>query len=63
MNTRTDAELLEALRRAWLIPSSGAEEEDTGKFNLDTVVSDEGLFFHFLKRIESLRRLIERVEF
>jgi len=41
MSTRTDAELMEALRRAWLVSES---TEEAGKFNLDTVVSDEGMF-------------------
>ncbi|KAH9920031.1 multidrug resistance-associated ABC transporter [Epithele typhae] len=43
-NTRTDAELLESLRRAWLLPKEGAPIDATteAKFSLDSTVSDEG---------------------
>lgn len=41
--TRTDAELLSALRRAWLLPRDGAQDPVAeAKFSLDSVVSDEG---------------------
>jgi hypothetical protein len=42
-NTRTDAELLEALKRAWLLPRDGPADPATeAKFSLDASVSDEG---------------------
>ena len=42
--TRTDAEMLSALRRAWLLPREGepADPVAEAKFSLDAVVSDEG---------------------
>ena len=44
-NTRTDAELLDALRRAWLLPKEGAAVDPSteAKFSLDSAVSDEGM--------------------
>ncbi|KIP09393.1 hypothetical protein PHLGIDRAFT_534837 [Phlebiopsis gigantea 11061_1 CR5-6] len=42
-NTRTDAELIEALKRAWLLPRDGpADPAADAKFSLDAAVSDEG---------------------
>ena len=43
MNTRTDAEILDALKRAWLLPKEGPVDSVTeAKFSLDSQVSDEG---------------------
>ena len=44
--TRTDAEMISALRRARLLPSEGepADPAAEAKFSLDTPVSDEGRF-------------------
>jgi len=43
MKTRTDAELLEALRRAWLLPPDGTKDPIAeAKFGLDATVGDEG---------------------
>ena len=43
-NTRTDAEILSALRRTWLLPAEGSpvDKVTTAKFSLDSTVSDEG---------------------
>jgi len=54
MSTRTDAEMMEALRRAWLVSSSN---EEVGRFNLDTVVSDEGMSANFLQDTVTQSRL------
>ncbi|KAJ3537700.1 hypothetical protein NM688_g6639 [Phlebia brevispora] len=41
--TRTDAEIIEALKRAWLLPREGhADPVTEAKFSLDASVSDEG---------------------
>jgi ATP-binding cassette subfamily C (CFTR/MRP) protein 1 len=41
--TRTDAELISALQRAWLLPKDGKEDQASeAKFSLDSVVSEEG---------------------
>ncbi|KAI0929440.1 hypothetical protein AcV7_005292 [Taiwanofungus camphoratus] len=41
--TRTDAELISALRRAWLLPRDGSHDPlAEAKFSLDSAVSDEG---------------------
>ncbi|KAI0071668.1 multidrug resistance-associated ABC transporter [Panus rudis PR-1116 ss-1] len=42
--TRTDAELISVLKRAWLLPRDGSPPDPTAeaKFNLDAAVSDEG---------------------
>ena len=42
--TRTDAELISALKRAWLLPRDGtpADAITEAKFSLDAGVSDEG---------------------
>ena len=41
--TRTDAELISALQRAWLLPRDGKEDKTSeAKFSLDSVVSEEG---------------------
>lgn len=41
--TRTDAELISALKRAWLLPHDGPVDPATeAKFSLDASVSDEG---------------------
>lgn len=46
-NTRTDAELIEALKRAWLLPKDGPVDPATeAKFSLDAAVSDEGAIRH-----------------
>ncbi|OBZ78499.1 Canalicular multispecific organic anion transporter 1 [Grifola frondosa] len=40
--TRTDAELLSALRRAWLLPAAGHQDTMAeAKFSLDSAISDE----------------------
>jgi len=46
-NTRTDAEIITALRRAWLLPQDGAPNDPIAeaKFSLDSVVGDEGSNF------------------
>lgn len=45
-NTRTDAELIEALKRAWLLPKEGPVDPATeAKFSLDAPVSDEGAYW------------------
>ena len=41
--TRTDAELISALQRAWLLPKDGKENKAAdAKFSLDSDVSEEG---------------------
>ncbi|KAH9950728.1 multidrug resistance-associated ABC transporter [Amylocystis lapponica] len=41
--TRTDAELLSALRRAWLLPRDGTQDPVAeAKFSLDSAVNDDG---------------------
>ena len=41
--SRTDAELISALRRAWLLPQVGVVDPAAeAKFSLDSVVGDEG---------------------
>ena len=41
--SRTDAELISALRRAWLLPQVGnVDQVAEAKFSLDSVVGDEG---------------------
>jgi len=42
--TRTDAELISALQRAWLLPQDGSPADSTAeaKFNLNAAVTDEG---------------------
>lgn len=41
--TRTDAELISALQRTWLLPKDGAHDAAAeAKFSLDSVVGDEG---------------------
>ena len=41
--TRTDAELISALQRAWLLPKDGKEDKASeAKFSLDSDVSEEG---------------------
>ncbi|TDL26292.1 multidrug resistance-associated ABC transporter [Rickenella mellea] len=44
---RTDAEIISALQRSWLLPQDGASPDPTAeaKFSLDTTVSDEGSNF------------------
>ncbi|KAH9896823.1 P-loop containing nucleoside triphosphate hydrolase protein [Cubamyces lactineus] len=42
-NTRTDAELIDSLRRAWLLPRDGSSDPAAeAKFSLTSNVSDEG---------------------
>ena len=43
-NTRTDAELLDVLKRAWFLPKDRTEVDlaTEAKFSLDSAVSDEG---------------------
>lgn len=42
-SARTDAEIMSALRRAWLIPQEDdADATVDAKFSLDATVSDEG---------------------
>ncbi|KZT33501.1 multidrug resistance-associated ABC transporter [Sistotremastrum suecicum HHB10207 ss-3] len=45
LNTRTDAEIITALRRTWLLPQNGADAAAEAKFSLDSVVGDEGSNF------------------
>lgn len=41
--TRTDAELIQALQRSWLLPSDGTSDSNAeAKFGLDAQVNDEG---------------------
>ena len=41
--TRTDAELISALQRTWLLPKDGAHDAAAeAKFSLDSVVGDDG---------------------
>ncbi|TBU42097.1 multidrug resistance-associated ABC transporter [Dichomitus squalens] len=43
LNTRTDAEILDALRRAWLLPKDGPiDPVAEAKFSLNSQVNDEG---------------------
>ena len=44
--TRTDAELISVLRRAWLLPQEGVPIDPVTetKFSLDASVNDEGVF-------------------
>ncbi|KAI1798260.1 multidrug resistance-associated ABC transporter [Ganoderma leucocontextum] len=43
LNTRTDAEILDSLKRAWLLPRDGPPDSVAeSKFTLDSQVSDEG---------------------
>ncbi|KAH6909905.1 ATP-dependent bile acid permease [Coprinopsis sp. MPI-PUGE-AT-0042] len=44
--TRTDAELIQVLQRAWLLPRDGKADPATeAKFSLDAIVGDEGSNF------------------
>ncbi|TFK23810.1 ATP-dependent bile acid permease [Coprinopsis marcescibilis] len=44
--TRTDAELIQVLQRAWLLPAEGPVDPSTeAKFSLDSVVGDDGSNF------------------
>lgn len=43
--TKTDAELISALQRAWLLPREGKDAAAETKFGLDAIVSDEGFCF------------------
>ncbi|KAL0563934.1 hypothetical protein V5O48_018123 [Marasmius crinis-equi] len=46
MGTRTDAELISALQRSWLLPKEGpVDPEVEAKFSLDSAVGDEGANF------------------
>ncbi|KAE9399630.1 multidrug resistance-associated ABC transporter [Gymnopus androsaceus JB14] len=46
MGTRTDAELISALQRAWLLPRDGTKDPAAeAKFSLDATVGDEGANF------------------
>ncbi|KAJ3982865.1 multidrug resistance-associated ABC transporter [Lentinula detonsa] len=46
MSTRTDAELISALQRAWLLPRDGTKDPVAeAKFSLDATVGDEGSNF------------------
>ena len=44
-NTRTDAEIISALRRTWLLPHDGTPADPVveAKFSLDAAVGDEGM--------------------
>lgn len=53
--TKTDAELIEALKRAWLLPREGAADVATeAKFSLDASVNDEGPFEFIVFRVHRL---------
>ena len=44
LSLRTDAELIEVLQRAWLLPKEGPVDSAVeAKFSLNSVVGDEGL--------------------
>ncbi|KAL0059429.1 hypothetical protein AAF712_013819 [Marasmius tenuissimus] len=46
LGTRTDAELISALQRSWLLPKEGpVDPEIEAKFSLDSAVGDEGANF------------------
>ncbi|KAJ8082654.1 hypothetical protein PM082_008510 [Marasmius tenuissimus] len=46
LGTRTDAELISALQRSWLLPKEGpVDPEVEAKFSLDSAVGDEGANF------------------
>jgi len=46
LKTRTDAELIQALQRSWLLPPDGVSDPNIeAKFALDAQVSDEGSNF------------------
>jgi len=48
-NSRTDAELISVLQRAWLLPRDGtADPVADAKFSLDSNISDEGMFSCFV---------------
>ena len=49
--TRTDAELISVLQRVWLLPKDNNSIAPTNetKFDLDTIVGDEGLFRHIFR--------------
>ena len=41
---RTDAEIIDAMKRAWLLPKEGPVDPTVeAKFSLDSAVSDEGM--------------------
>lgn len=43
LGVRTDAELISALQRAWLLPKTGPVDPAVeAKFSLDSTVGDEG---------------------
>jgi ATP-binding cassette, subfamily C (CFTR/MRP), member 1 len=54
--TRTDAEIIEALQRAWLLPKDGPVDAAVeAKFSLNASVNDEGNFVDTAKlRMSSL---------
>lgn len=56
---RTDAELISALQRAWLLPKSGpVDPVIEAKFSLDSVVGDEGWSTFFVViRIPRIQRM------
>jgi ABC-type transport system involved in cytochrome bd biosynthesis fused ATPase/permease subunit len=49
--TRTDAELISALQRAWLLPRDGSTPSATAeaKFSLNATIGDEGELVYFLR--------------
>ena len=51
LKTRTDAEIISALRRAWLLPREGEPIDPAreAKFSLDSSVSDEGTIRNFVE--------------
>ena len=52
-NTRTDAEIISALRRSWLLPNDGtpADPATDAKFSLDATVSDEGAYYSVYRKL------------
>jgi ATP-binding cassette subfamily C (CFTR/MRP) protein 1 len=45
--SKTDAELISVLQRAWLLPGEGYPPDDVAdsKFSLDSTIGDEGMPF------------------
>ena len=59
--TRIDAEIISALRRAWLLPRDGtpADPMVEAKFSLDAAVSDEGTSCHLLVDVPVLLMILQ----
>lgn len=60
--TRTDAELISALQRAWLLPKDGPTDPVIeAKFSLDSTVGDEGETIRHLSKFHAILILISQV--